>query len=180
MELQANSLIITLQDEPTYSRGSADNVRAYEKEFDFASDYQPTSRHGVRCSIHSCILLAGRGASGVHEHSAVIHDQHCFVAVGDMVCCLTLPTLELLWATKVDQATCFGVYYSTGHECLLSHGELEIARISLSGEIVWTFGGRDIFSEGFKLAENYVEAIDFGGFVYRAEIATGRSPEVTA
>lgn len=69
------------------------------------------------------------------------------------------PVATTARARTVDAATCFGVYYLPEHACLISHGELEIARLSLSGEIVWSAGGKDIFSEGFRLSREYVEAI---------------------
>jgi hypothetical protein len=91
-----------------------------------------------------------------------------------MLCSLSLPTLDLGWATKVDGATCFGVYYSPQHDCLLSHGEIEVARVNLSGEIVWSASGKDIFSEGFRVLDDEVEAVDFNHEVYRIDIVTGR------
>lgn len=97
----------------------------------------------------------------MHEHSIAIVDNTCFLAVGDTLCSLTLPSFEILWHRQVDHATCFGVYFSANHDCLISHGELEIARVSLSGEVVWRSGGADIFSEGIKVFPDYVEAADF-------------------
>jgi hypothetical protein len=171
-------------DEPLYSRGSADNVRSYSREYDFDNDsrYRPTNRHGLvlrEAGVlkESCILLAGGGTSGLHEHSAVAVDDACYIAVGDTLCSLALPSLELRWHRKVDTATCFGIYYSAKHQCLISHGELEIARISLAGDVAWSSGGEDIFSEGFELHTDYVEARDFNGAVYRLDIVTGRSPK---
>ena len=82
--------------------------------------------------------------------------------------------MQLLWAKQVDTATCFGVYYLPEPGCLISHGELEIARVSLDGDIVWSESGKDIFSEGFRLAGEIVEAVDFNHEVYRFNIATGR------
>jgi hypothetical protein len=180
VEVRCEPLTLTMLDEPTYSPGSADNVCSYDREFNFAGQYRPSSRHALICrgpdgTEHSCVLLAGGGASGVHEHSVVVVNGFCVVAVGNMLCSLFLPTLDLNWATKVDWATCFGVYHSPRHDCLLSHGELEIARVSLRGEVVWSAGGADIFSEGFRVVGDHVEAIDFGGQVYRIDIATGRS-----
>ncbi len=35
MELRTDSLVVTLQNEPIYSRGSADNVRSFKREYDF-------------------------------------------------------------------------------------------------------------------------------------------------
>ena len=95
-----------------------------------------------------------------------------------MICSLSLPRLALEWATKVDTATCFGVYYSAEHDCLLSHGEIEIARVSLCGDIVWSGSGRDIFSEGFRVGGKWVEATDFGGYIYRFDIATGHCEDL--
>lgn len=170
---------LELIDEPLYSPGSADNVRSYRREHNFNdAEYRPTSRHGLVLREggnlrESCILLAGGGASGVHEHSAVTLGDTCFVAVGDTLCSLALPSLDVLWHRQVDAATCFGVYYSTKHQCLISHGELEIARVSLSGEVVWSAGGADIFSERFELHADYIEAVDFNRMVYRLDLANG-------
>lgn len=183
MELASGSFVVTLLDDLTYSPGSADNVRQYAREYSLVEEHRPVSQYGLSCrqrdgTTHSCILLAVGGASRVHEHSAVIVNESCFVGVGDMLCSLSLPTLELNWAIKVDTATCFGVYYCRKHDCLLSHGECEIARVSLSGEIVWSASGRDVFSEGFQIVDDHIETIDFNHEVYRIDIATGHSQTV--
>ena len=180
MELSFRPLVLTLLDDPTYTAGSADNVQRYDREYCFVKEYRPVSKYGVVCrepggATHSCILLAGGGASRVHEHSAVVVHGSFFVGVGDILCSLSLPALDLRWATKVDTATCFGVYHSPQHDCLLSHGELEVARVSLGGKIVWGASGKDIFSESFQIIGDHIEAIDFNHEVYRIDIATGRS-----
>jgi len=179
VKLTSGRFELTLSDDPTYTVGSADNVQRYDHEYCFVKEYAPVSRYGVICresgkTTHSCILLAGGGASRVHDHTAVLLHRACFVGVGDMLCSLSLPNLHLKWATNVDTATCFGVYYCLEHDCLLSHGELEVARVSLSGEIVWSASGKDIFSEGFQIVGDSVEVIDFNHEVYRIDIATGR------
>ena len=71
-------------------------------------------------------------------------------------------------------ATCFGVYHSLKHKCFISHGELEIARVSYSGEIIWQASGKDIFTNGFVLHDDYIETIDFNDQQYRIDIETGR------
>ena len=174
---------LELMDDPTYTVGSADNVRSYTSEYDFtdaSSSYRPSSQHGLLLReegivAQSCILIADGGASAVHEHSVVIVGSTCFVAVGDTLCSLALPSLELRWHRPVDDATCFGVYFSAKHDCLISHGEMEIARVSFAGEVIWSQGGEDIFSEGFKLYSDYIETVDFNRTVYRMDIATGFS-----
>lgn len=180
MELSSGCFAVTLLDDPTYTPGSADNARQYDREYCLVEGYRPVSQYGLVCrqlegTTHSCILLVGGGASRVHDHSAVIVNGACFVGVGDMLCSLTLPTLDLRWATNVDPATCFGVYYCPQHDCLLSHGELGIARVSLSGEMVWSASGKDIFSEGFRIGGDCIEAVDFNHVVYRIDFVTGRS-----
>jgi hypothetical protein len=181
MLFKAREYDLELIDEPTYTPGSADNVRSYAHEYDFTdAAYRPSSRHGLVLREsgvvrQSCILLAGGGASGVHKHSIAIVDSICFVAVGDTLCSLALPLFDLLWRRQADHATCFGVYFSANHYCLISHGELEIARVSLSGEVVWSSGGADIFSEGIKVFPDFVEAVDFNHTFYRMSITDGTS-----
>src|ERR1700722_16936585 len=138
MLFKAENYDLDLIDEPTYTPGSADNVHSYAREYDFTeAAYHPSSRHGLILREdgvvrQSCILLAGGGASGVHEHSIAIVDKTCFLAVGDTLCSLVLPSFELLWHRQVDHVTCFGVYFSANHYCLISHGELEIARVNVT------------------------------------------------
>ena len=178
MEFHDGPFVLALFDDPTYSPGSADNLRAYGREYSFAVGCQPNSKYGVSCQgpdqpTYSCILLAAAGATRVNSKSAVIVGERCFVAIGDVICSLTLPELSLLWTRRVDSATCFGVYYLPSHSCLVSHGELEIACLNLAGHVVWSAGGKDIFSEGFRLTAEYIEAIDFNHEVYHFDIATG-------
>jgi len=179
VELESGSFALTVLDDLTYTPGSADNVRQYDREYCLVEEYRPVSQYGLLCrdmtgATHSCIFLAGGGAIRVHDHSAVIVNGSCFIGIGDMLCCLSLPALDLKWAIKVDSATCFGVYYLHQDGCLLSHGELEIVRVSLSGQIAWSTSGKDIFSEGFRIVDDHVEAVDFNHEVYRIDIASGR------
>jgi hypothetical protein len=83
--------------------------------------------------------------------------------------------VRLLWHTRVDTATCFGVYDAPGYSSVISHGEVEIARLTYSGQLLWSASGRDIFSGDFELHEHHAEAIDFEGAHYRFELETGQS-----
>jgi hypothetical protein len=181
MKLATGRYELELLDEPTYTSRSADNLRSYAREYVFGDAI--TSRHGVLLrqaggGEHSCMVSASGGVTAVHEHSAVIVESCSFLAVGDTVCALALPSLELLWRRKVDTATCFGIYYSAEEDCLFSHGECEIARLTLSGERVWSAIGADIFTEGFALHADYLEAVDFNRFVYRIDVKTGNCRRV--
>ena len=167
-------------DIPRYEVRSADNVCSLNEEF-FLGDasYRPSSCHRVEIrhgkTVIACrVILANGGAGGVNSHSALVHDECCFVAVGPYVCALSLPSLKLIWYTKADPATCFGVYDAPAFQSIVSHGELEMARLNYSGKVLWTASGRDIFSEGFELYERHAEAVDFYGARYRFDIETGR------
>lgn len=160
---------------------SAGHACTSEAEYFFGDDSCcPSSRHRISVRhggtiLASCVLLSTGGGSGVHAQSAFVRGDTCFVAVGPFVCALELPTLRLLWQTRTDTATCFGIYDAPGYASIISHGELEIARLDYSGRLLWSESGRDVFSEGFELHEHYAEAIDFDGTRYRFDLETGRS-----
>ena len=78
--------------------------------------YQASSCHRVTVieggrDVQACLLMGGGGPSGVHAHSAVCTGDKCYVAVGDSVCALSVPGLDLVWRSRVDWVTCFGVYH---------------------------------------------------------------------
>ncbi len=144
---------------------------------------RPSSCHTVAVfegsgEVKSCLLTAGSGATGVHVHSAVCVGTRGYVAVGDSVCALSVPALDLVWHSAVDRATCFGVYHVPEYDCLISHGELTITRLDWSGKIVWQAGGPDIFTEGFVIIGGIIEATDWNKTTFRIDIETGRIVDV--
>jgi hypothetical protein len=164
---------VAIFDEPTYSFRSADNPRTYDTEIRLDCE-NLTSVHGVRSDGKwSAIFGASGGSTTVHQHSAVEVDGRLYLAVGDQVVCLNLVTGLREWSRRVDLATCFGIYWDCLHEALISHGELQISRLSLTGDEIWSAGGADIFSEGFKCLGNGIEAIDFSRSVYLFDYQTG-------
>lgn len=166
--------LVRVFDEPTYSVGSQGNVREYPRYVSFAENL-PTSVHGVELNgSHICAIGAAGGCSAVHQHSVAVASDRIFVAVGDHVVCLSLNAPnELLWATCVDDATCFGVYWDERRQAIFSHGELQVMRLTADGVPVWSASGADVFSEGFRLLHNYVEAVDFDHRVYRFDYECG-------
>jgi hypothetical protein len=119
-------------DEPCYSFGSADNPRRYEHEHLLESEDPLSSKHAVVCvdgdeRCGSAVLGASRGPTGIHDHSLVVLDDRCFLAIGDRVACMAIPSLALLWHVSVDWATCFGLHLGGDERYLVVHGELEIS-----------------------------------------------------
>jgi outer membrane protein assembly factor BamB len=164
---------VAIFDEPTYSFGSADNLRTYDTEIRLDSE-NLYSVHGVRTDGKwSAIFGAGGGPSTVHQHSAIEVDGRLYLAVGDQVICLNLVTGLKEWSRRVDLATCFGVHWDCLHEALISHGELQISRLSLTGDEIWSATGADIFSGGFKCLGDGIEVIDFSRSVYLFDYRAG-------
>ena len=180
MEIMRGSLVldtpedqVTILDEPTHSFGSADNPRTYDTEIRLDNG-NPYSIHGVRTDGKwSAICGAGGGPSSVHQHSAIAVGGRLYLAVGDQLVCLNLVTGSREWSRRVDLATCFGVHWDSRHEALISHGELQISRLSLAGDEIWSATGADIFSEGFRCLSNGIEVIDFNRTVYLFDYRIG-------
>jgi len=85
---------------------------------------------------------------------------------------LTLPELNLLWQTKVDNATCFQVFKLDND--YLTHGELEISRVDNEGKIKWQFGGADIFvtiegQDEFEFNSDHIMLTDFCKTKYKID-----------
>lgn len=166
--------LITIVDEPTYSFNSTDNAQSYALDA-LLTNESITSIHGVKLNGDSILVVgAGGGCTAIHEHSALALDDKLYLAVGDHIVCLSLELpYRLLWSVRVDTATCFGIHWENQQRALLSHGELEITRLSMDGAIIWQASGADIFSEGFCLLSDYIEAVDFNKSVYQFDYVTG-------
>lgn len=169
---------IRLRHERCYTLGSADNPRRYGREYRL-SDGLFTSYHAVECEeggrTYSSIIAGSGGATTIHEHSAIVRDGSLFLAVADSVCRLAIPNLEMIWHKRLDEATCFGIYWSERHRCLIVHGELGISRVSLDGEVAWRASGKDIFSEVLRLSDEHIVVEDSNHERYQIDLVTGRS-----
>ena len=180
LSLTVREYRLDITNDPQHYDGSADNLHSYDVLHSLDGNaIAATSRHALRLfhndkQIRSCLLSTGGGASGVHDHTAIIHGCNCIIAVGPYMASIAVPKLELHWATQTDDATCFGVYESSSHDCLLSHGELLIARLTHDGTIVWQAGGADIFTNGFKLDGDVIRVTDFYDRDYVIDVETGR------
>jgi len=176
LTIQTDHYLLHFQDEHMYTAHSTDNKTVYMHEY-LLSD-PATSAHGVVCQTPdtrrwSCILLASGGGTTIHAHSAVVRDDVCIIAIGNTIAALQLPQLDLTWHRIVDTATCFGVYFSQKHQCLIIHGECEIVRLTTTGTTVWQYSGRDIFTGRFHLHDDIIEVADFNDDPYLIDIDTG-------
>jgi hypothetical protein len=165
---------------PRFREDSSDNAAGGAREcFIEEEDYAPSSRSLITVRsgeeiVGSLVLLACGGATGVHARSAFLRAGICFVAIGPFVCALEIPSLKPLWHTRVDTATCFGIFNVESRGAIISHGELEVARLDYSGQVMWSVAGGDIFTGSFELFGDYAEVMDFEGTRYRVEVDSGR------
>ncbi len=176
MQLTLDHRAIVLVDEPTYTFGSVDNARLYPFAKNLAHPDRPSSIHGVLLSSELLAVLgASGGATGVHEQSALLIDNHLFVAVGDSVACMSISPFQFLWSLQVDVATCFGLYLHALSGALISHGELSISRFTPDGKLLWQSYGEDIFAEPIVLANEYLTATDFNHSKYNFWYCDGKN-----
>ena len=80
--------------------------------------------------------------------------------------------MKLNWVKKLDMATCFKIFRIEND--FVVHGELEITRIDNFGNIIWQFGGADIFvsldeEDSFQLNEDNIVFKDFTGKSYKID-----------
>jgi hypothetical protein len=170
---------LELRNEAAFAHTDTALSIQYSRRYRFRNEYRPSSCHGVICADEagghvSVLLCAAGGVTGVHERSLCVLENHCFVAVGPYIVGLTLPELEILWSTEVDSATCFGIHPTVDGGALISHGEIEVSRVDLSGKILWKASGADIFTEGLWVTRTEVHVEDFNHDRYVFDVQTGR------
>jgi hypothetical protein len=170
--------VVELLNERAYTFDSADNARKYHFARNFAEGSRPYSVHGIVLDGEPLAVFgAGGGPSGVHECSLAYVSNSLYLAVGDSVVCVELKPFLFKWVLKTDEATCFGVHFEERRAALISHGELEIARFSADGNILWRASGADIFTGAFSLKLEFIEAADWNGRVYRFKYRDGSDYE---
>ncbi|WP_454645703.1 hypothetical protein [Bradyrhizobium liaoningense] len=165
---------ITVVDELTYSFMSADNSRHYDTEICLDREDLSTV-HGVRLDEKwSAAFAASGGRTSIHQRSAVEVHGRLYLAVGNRVVCLNLGTGSMGWSRRVDPGTCFGIHWDRSHEALISHGELQISRLSPAGDEIWSAGGADIFTGELRCLDRGIEVADFNRSMYLFDYRSGQ------
>ena len=183
LQLQNNKYEVVVRDEDPYSSQTSNFTQAYEYDYYVGKTSEDGLYVEYRYEMSVCesaapphyCLLRTSVPSSLQDNSALLYKDHCIVAIGSALVTLTLPDLSILWQAEVDLASCFGVYHAPKYESFISHGECEIARVSYTGDLVWRSSGKDIFTNGFALLADHIEAVDFNNEVYHIDLATGRS-----
>lgn len=173
MIIRGNTYSVELVQEPLDAPENIFRAGHYKKQLDLSSGKFQTTNYGIYINKSGELLVSSEYPSSVHEHSAIILDQYLYLGIGNQICKINLLTNEKKWSFEVDVACCFGVYYMQEKAALISHGEVAITRLTTDGLILWQASGRDIFTEGFELKEDGIEAIDFERNKYCFDYETG-------
>ena len=134
----------------TFEEGSDGNTNRYDIEHFGKSEYVFPTMVGIKIFkddilLKSAIIGSIGGGTGIHKTSIVCEHNRVLICCADSVFCLSVPSLELLWRTKADTATCFEIYKY--QDSYIIHGELEISRLDEDGRIIWQQGGADILPQ---------------------------------
>ncbi|WP_051230381.1 hypothetical protein [Epilithonimonas caeni] len=176
-----NLTIEVFNDSTFFSLNSNDNLKVYENIY-FGEDAEeyPTSKHGIKLidndkEIKNCLIIGSGGATTIHPNSSILDNDNILICCSDSVFSISIVDLKLNWVKKLDMATCFQIFKIEND--FVIHGELEITRIDSFGNIIWQFGGADIFvsmdeEDAFQLNNDNIilkdiigtgYIIDFGG-----------------
>ena len=171
--IETSSDILKIINEPAYSFDSTDNYNSYRFEKNLASDFKPSSIHGIILNDERIAVFGNTGYSGIDSNSAIFIDDLLYLAIGNCIACISISPFKFIWTVEVDMSSCFGVYFQKEHGAFIAHGELEITRFSQDGKIIWSSGGEDIFTEGFDLLPHCIKVTDFNKKIYYLDYTNG-------
>lgn len=119
--------------------------------------------------ISNVIIYETNSASGIYEDTFIIEDNKLWILSGNEIYCLEIPSLKLIWKKDFDHITNFTLHKL--EEDFIIYGELEIFRITKNGEIIWRFGGRDIWvsvdgKNPFNIESDKIRLFDFDSNEY--------------
>ena len=162
-------------NDSTFSVNSNDNLNVYKNIY-FGEDAEkyPSSKHDIRLiendeEIDNCLIIGSGGGTSINENSSILDNDNLLICCSDSVFSISILDLKLNWVKKLDMATCFKIFRIEND--FVVHGELEISRIDSFGNIIWQFGGADIFvsldeEDSFQLNDNHIVLKDFTGTSY--------------
>ena len=180
MKLNYKKFEIEVYGDPNYTSNTydiyTDNKRQYEKEYSEFEvepsedpDFFRTSNYAIIIKesgkeISSAIICEIDRQTIINKNSFIIEDNKIWICICNKIYCLEIPSLELKWQKEIDAFTNFSIYKI--EEDFIVHGELEIFRITKKGEIIWKYGGRDIWvntedKPEIKIENNTIRLFDF-------------------
>lgn len=169
MKVDYKNFEIEVIDDKNYNLNSADNSHHYQKVYFEESKFRLNCKYAITVKeygveISSAIICEAGSPTGIFNNSFIIEDDKIWIRICNKIYCLEVSSLKLIWQKEFDEVTNF-CFYKLGDDFLI-HGELEIFRITKKGEIIWSFGGRDIWfnpigHNELTIEENRIRLFDF-------------------
>ena len=183
---QYKDYTITVQSEPRYTPGSADNL-PYDKVIVLEKDIEAAKCLSLQIEkdgeVTSVIFIAPYCAS-VYD-IIIPREDGLILTLGSEICLFDIEKLEVIKSVDLHKSGWVGECVPYQDDFIV-HGELYIFRISKDLEIVWEFGARDIWvryqgeEPAFEIKEdriclydfmdNYYE-LDFDGKLIKEELS---------
>ncbi len=177
MIFNTNRYQIEITEEPYFNADSTDNLFKFRKRYLSKSELY-VIQFGIKISengtlLNSAIIGAEGGTSGLHKTSQIIEDNRLLICCANSVFCLEISTLNLLWKTKVDDATAIQIFKI--NDGYIVHGELEITRLATNGNSIWQNAGADIFvtdsnEANFEIKDKIIFVKDWQNRTYKWDL----------
>ena len=151
MKVDYKNFEIELFTDKNCTLNSADEFSQYQKVYHIDNQIkdkkQPTNKHTVIIkesgTVISNAIIYESGVSGIYNDSFILEDDKVWVLIYNKIYCLEIPSLELSWQKELDFHPNISIHKLKND--FIIHGESLIFRISKEGDIIWSFGGRDIW-----------------------------------
>jgi hypothetical protein len=103
------------------------------------------------------------------SQSVKLSEEGLILSLGTALVCLSWPDFQLNWKFKPDFGPIFEFYEL--EDDILLRGELSIYRINMQGQVIWSFGGLDIWvningKREVTILEKSIKLIDFDSNEY--------------
>jgi len=144
LRLAAGGLQVALWNDHTYTRNSADNVHAYDREVAFTGGEPHTWQAvGVQVSdaervLSTAVLLLPIGCGEPGADTLVARPGRLYLPCGSEVAALDLPSLAVRWRTESNLGCVNGLHEVPGEEALIVRGEITITRVEPDGRVAWS------------------------------------------
>lgn len=151
MKVDYKNFEIELFTDKNCTLNSADEFSQYQKVYHIDNQIkdkkQPTNKHTIIIkesgTLISNAIIYESGVSGIYNDSFILEDDKVWVLIYNKIYCLEIPSLELSWQKELDSHPNISIHKLKND--FIIHGESLIFRISKEGDIIWSFGGRDIW-----------------------------------
>src|SRR4051812_11661697 len=105
---------IEIYHDETFQQTSSDNSHQYEHVYFDSSEYVLPTMFGIKVYkdeilVASAIVGSIGGGTTNHDKATIYENDRLLICCSDTVFCLSIPDLSLIWQTKADEATCFGI-----------------------------------------------------------------------